>query len=65
LYEGFGEDHSSFGLITYGEAKQRKDVLQPMFSRRAIISVQGIVRKNVGNITTTFKKEADNGRWIT
>jgi hypothetical protein len=47
LYEAFGEDHSSFGLQTYGEAKQRKDVLQPMFSRRAILNMQGLVRKNV------------------
>ncbi len=47
LYEAFGEDHSSFGLITYAEAKQRKDVLQPMFSRRAILNMQTLVRQNV------------------
>lgn len=47
LYEAFGEDHSSFGFLTYGEAKQRKDVLQPMFSRRAILSMQGLVKRNV------------------
>jgi hypothetical protein len=48
MYRSFGEDHSSFGFLTYAEAKQRKDVLQPFFSRRAIINMQSLVRQNVG-----------------
>jgi hypothetical protein len=47
LYESFGEDGSSFGLRDYAEAKQRKDVLQPLFSRRSILNMQWLVRKNV------------------
>jgi hypothetical protein len=47
MYQSFGEDHSSFGFLTYGEAKQRKDVLQPLFSRRAIVNMQSLVRQNV------------------
>ena len=47
MYESFGEDHSSFGLLDYATSKQRKDVLQPLFSRRSIINLQGLVRKNV------------------
>jgi len=47
LYEAFGEDHSSFGLRNYAESKERKDVLQPLFSRRAILGMQGMVWKNV------------------
>ena len=56
LYEAFGEDHSSFGFLTYGEAKPRKDVLQPMFSRRAILGMQGLVRQNVCQIAKLKKK---------
>ncbi len=47
MYESFGEDHSSFGFLTYGEAKQRRDVLLPLFSRRAIVSMQGLIRDKV------------------
>lgn len=46
LYRSFGEDHSSFGFLTYDEAKQRKDVMQPLFSRRAIITTQSLVWQN-------------------
>jgi len=55
LYESFGEDHTSFGFLTYGEAKQRKDVLQPMFSRRTILGMQGLIRQNVCQIMMTKK----------
>jgi hypothetical protein len=34
-------------MLKYAEAKQRKDVLQPLFSRRSIINMQWLVRKNV------------------
>ena len=47
LYRSFGEDRSSFGFLTYREAKERKDVLQPFFSRRAIIAMQGLVQEKV------------------
>lgn len=48
LYEGFGEDHSSFGMLTYAESRPRKEVLLPLFSRRAILTMQGLVREKVG-----------------
>jgi len=47
LYRSFGEDRSSFGYLTYREAKERKDILQPLFSRRAIVNMQGLIQQNV------------------
>ncbi|KAK9387408.1 hypothetical protein V1515DRAFT_580140 [Lipomyces mesembrius] len=32
----------------YSKAKQRKDVLQPLVSRRAIINMQGLIREKAG-----------------
>lgn len=49
LYEGFGEDHSSFGMLTYAESRPRKEVLLPLFSRRAILTMQSLVREKVGH----------------
>lgn len=47
LYQSFGEDRSSFGFLTYAESKQRKDIMAPLFSRRAIFELQGLVQTNV------------------
>lgn len=48
LYAAFGEDKSSFGLLRYKESKERKSVLQPLFSKRGILGLQHIIRGNVG-----------------
>ncbi|KFY93220.1 hypothetical protein V500_03833 [Pseudogymnoascus sp. VKM F-4518 (FW-2643)] len=50
LYHSFGEDRSSFGFLTYAESKQRKDIMAPLFSRRAICELQGLVKSNVDRL---------------
>jgi hypothetical protein len=50
LYQSFGEDRSSFGFLTYAEAKQRKDIITPLFSRRAIFDLQDLIQSNVGTL---------------
>jgi hypothetical protein len=47
LYHSFGEDRSSFGFLTYNEAKERRDVLSKLFSKKAIADVQELVLKKV------------------
>lgn len=47
LYHSFGEDRSSFGYLTYGEAKERKDVLNKMFSAKAVLEAKGLVLQKV------------------
>ena len=47
LYHSFGEDRSSFGFLTYNEAKERRDVLLKLFSKKAIADVQGLVLEKV------------------
>lgn len=42
-----GEDYASFGMLSTAEARQRKNVLHPLFSRRAIIHVQPLIRETV------------------
>ncbi|KXT05426.1 hypothetical protein AC578_11069 [Pseudocercospora eumusae] len=56
LYHCFGEDRSSFGFLTYREAKQRKDVLAPLFSKRAIGAFQGLVKKNFERLCVALEK---------
>lgn len=50
MYESFGEDRSSFGFLTYAEAKERKDILTPLFSRRAIVNLQDLVQSNASEL---------------
>lgn len=40
LYRSFNEDRSSFGFLTYSEAKQRKDVMSRSFSASAMESAE-------------------------
>ncbi|KIW83859.1 hypothetical protein Z517_03105 [Fonsecaea pedrosoi CBS 271.37] len=62
LYECFGEDHSSFGFLRYHEAKQRKDVLQPLFSRRNILQMQTLVRKNMDHLADRLSEDFVAGK---
>jgi hypothetical protein len=41
-YHSFGEDRSPFGFLTSGEAKERKDVLRRLFSKKAVADVRGL-----------------------
>ncbi|KAF8855457.1 putative cytochrome P450 [Acephala macrosclerotiorum] len=62
LYESFGEDHSSFGLTKYADSKQRKEVLQPLFSRRTILDLQSLVREKVEHLVQALRKNQAVGK---
>ncbi|QKX57066.1 uncharacterized protein TRUGW13939_04174 [Talaromyces rugulosus] len=55
LYHSFGEDRSSFGFLTYNEAKERRDVLLKLFSKKAIADVQGLVLEKVTKLCDSFE----------
>lgn len=61
LYRSFGEDRSSFGFLTYREAKQRKDVLAPMFSKRAISELQGLVKEKIVRLCDALERNESEG----
>ena len=47
LYHRFGEDRSSFGYLSWKEAKDRKDILWKTFSRRTIREAEGLMLEKV------------------
>jgi hypothetical protein len=47
MYQCFGENDSSFGFIDPNLSRRRREVLSPLFSRRNIISLQGLVIEEV------------------
>lgn len=47
LYHSFGEDRSSFGFLTYAEAKPRKDILTRIFSKKSVRDAEGLVQEKV------------------
>ncbi|USW53498.1 Putative cytochrome P450 [Septoria linicola] len=61
LYHSFGEDRSSFGFLTYREAKQRKDVLAPLFSKRAIADLQGLVKEKISRLCQALERDYGRG----
>ncbi|KAL4912990.1 cytochrome P450 [Aspergillus aurantiobrunneus] len=60
LYHSFGEDRSSFGYLTYREAKERKDVLSRRFSRKAVQEAQKIVEGIVLDLCKTFEQNSSS-----
>lgn len=47
FYACFGEDESSFGYTDRREAKARKEVLSPLFSRRSILKLEHVIQEKV------------------
>ena len=47
LYRTPGVSSGSFVFLKYKDAKERREVLQPMFSKRAIQNIEGLVWQNV------------------
>lgn len=49
LYRTPGVRSSSFVLLKYGDAKERREVLQPMFSKKSIPVIEDLVWRNVSS----------------
>ena len=47
LYRTPGVQSGSFVFLKYHEAKERRETLQPMFSKRAIQNIESLVWSNV------------------
>jgi hypothetical protein len=47
VYGAFDMDQSSACYIKYEDAKPRRDVLSPMFSRSSILKMQGLLQERV------------------
>lgn len=47
VYGAFDADQSSACYIRYADAKPRRDVLSPMFSRSSILKMQGLIQERV------------------
>lgn len=49
LYRTPGVRSGSFVFLKYKDAKERREVLLPMFSKRAIQNIEGLVWRNVSS----------------
>ncbi|KAF9701954.1 hypothetical protein EKO04_001059 [Ascochyta lentis] len=58
LYKSFNEDRSSFGFLTYAEAKNRKDVLNRSFSQAAINGAEDLVLQQTKALCAAFAKQS-------
>jgi cytochrome P450 len=56
LYKSFNEDRSSFGFLTYAEAKNRRDVVARSFSQTAIQGVEGLIVENIKALCNAFER---------
>ncbi|OAL04258.1 cytochrome P450 monooxygenase-like protein [Phaeosphaeriaceae sp. SRC1lsM3a] len=61
LYKSFNEDRSSFGFLTYAEAKIRKDVLNRSFSQAAIEGSEGLCVEKTKALCAAFERKIEAG----
>ncbi|KAF8263845.1 cytochrome P450 [Lactarius quietus] len=47
LYRAFDMNMATVGFIRYADAKQRRDVLSPLFSRTSILQMQDLIKERV------------------
>ncbi|KAL0958927.1 hypothetical protein HGRIS_014243 [Hohenbuehelia grisea] len=50
FYQGFGVPHASFGMMDPQASRTRRDMLNPLFSRRAILKLETIVQADVDHL---------------
>ncbi|KAH7135249.1 cytochrome P450 monooxygenase-like protein [Dendryphion nanum] len=58
LYKSFNEDRSSFGFLTYAEAKNRKDVLNRSFSQAAIEAAESLCVEKTKALCAAFERQS-------
>ncbi|WEW61946.1 hypothetical protein PRK78_007446 [Emydomyces testavorans] len=61
LYRAPGFRSGSFVFLRYKEAKERRDVLQPMFSKRAIQNIESLVWRNANHLASAITKANKKG----
>ncbi|KAM3069575.1 hypothetical protein ACMFMG_005676 [Clarireedia jacksonii] len=49
-YGALVADHSSVAFLKYADAKKRKDIMQPLFSRRSICEMQGLIQSKIDRL---------------
>ncbi|THH01967.1 hypothetical protein EW026_g808 [Hermanssonia centrifuga] len=62
LYNAFAEFESSFTIPEYHRAKKRKDILQPLFSRKSIISMQHLIQDCMDQMCEGIAKQHGEGK---
>ncbi|MCJ1363275.1 hypothetical protein MMC16_002382 [Acarospora aff. strigata] len=61
LYRTPGVRSGSFVFLKYKDAKERREVLQPMFSKRAIQNIEGLVWRNANRLASAITR-ANTGK---
>ncbi|PQE29408.1 Cytochrome P450 protein [Rutstroemia sp. NJR-2017a WRK4] len=49
-YQALVADHSSVAFLKYADAKERKEIMQPLFSRRSICDMQEFIQSKVDRL---------------
>ncbi|KAI0084581.1 cytochrome P450 [Irpex rosettiformis] len=64
LYHVFASYENLLSKMEYAKAKQRKDVLQPLFSRKAILNLQHLVQECANEMCANIEQHIKEGRSI-
>ncbi|KAI9459862.1 putative P450 monooxygenase [Lactarius psammicola] len=62
LYRAFDQETSSFGSIHYSDAKQRRDIIAPFFSRTSILQMQDLIQERVNVLCDALARQFAAGK---
>jgi hypothetical protein len=62
VYRAFDTDQSSACYTKYADAKPRRDVLSPMFSRSSILEMQGVIQERVDVLCEALAEQYAAGK---
>ncbi|TFK24619.1 cytochrome P450 [Coprinopsis marcescibilis] len=58
-YDAFHEQESSFGFIDLAKAKERKDIMRPLFSRKSVQRMENIIQDCVDRFIISLGKSPE------
>ncbi|KAI9673958.1 MAG: hypothetical protein M1817_002164 [Caeruleum heppii] len=61
FYHAFNAEESSFGILDPAASKARRDVVNPFFSRRAIIELQDVVQAKIDEFCSAVNSRYNRG----
>ncbi|KIP07977.1 hypothetical protein PHLGIDRAFT_105021 [Phlebiopsis gigantea 11061_1 CR5-6] len=62
IYQVFGEDISTVSTLDYRDAKRRKELIAPHFSRKSVLQLQYVVQDGLNELCAVIRARCEAGK---
>lgn len=64
FYSGTGDEHSAFACVSNEDHRRRRAPMEPFFSRRAVLELEGVVRDKVDKLCHLVEEGTAQGKVV-